>query len=221
MRDIISVSNMTKDYGEGRGIFGFDFSVREGEVFGLVGTNGSGKTMLMRAISGLILPTSGYVEVDGKRIGKDIDFPQDIGVLIENPGFIGSYSGFKNLKLLASLKNKVKDEQICKLMKQLALDPNDEKKYRKYSLGMKQKLGIIAAIMEEPEIIILDEPFNALDEKSCEIVNEMLFKIKANNKIIIIACHDKEELFKIADVVYVIENGEVKKTIDVKAEKNN
>lgn len=198
-----------------------NMSLSSGNIYGFQGKNGSGKTMLMRAISGLILPTSGYVEVDGKRIGKDIDFPQDIGVLIENPGFIGSYSGFKNLKLLASLKNKVKDEQICKLMKQLALDPNDEKKYRKYSLGMKQKLGIIAAIMEEPEIIILDEPFNALDEKSCEIVNEMLFKIKVNNKIIIIACHDKEELFKIADVVYVIENGEVKKTIDVKAEKNN
>lgn len=198
-----------------------NMSLSSGNIYGFQGKNGSGKTMLMRAISGLILPTSGYVEVDGKRIGKDIDFPQDIGVLIENPGFIGSYSGFKNLKLLASLKNKVKDEQICKLMKQLALDPNDEKKYRKYSLGMKQKLGIIAAIMEEPEIIILDEPFNALDEKSCEIVNEMLFKIKAKNKIIIIACHDKEELFKIADVVYVIENGEVKKTIDVKAEKNN
>lgn len=198
-----------------------NMSLSSGNIYGFQGKNGSGKTMLMRAISGLILPTSGYVEVDGKRIDKDIDFPQDIGVLIENPGFIGSYSGFKNLKLLASLKNKVKDEQICKLMKQLALDPNDEKKYRKYSLGMKQKLGIIAAIMEEPEIIILDEPFNALDEKSCEIVNEMLFKIKANNKIIIIACHDKEELFKIADVVYVIENGEVKKTIDVKAEKNN
>ena len=198
-----------------------NMSLSSGNIYGFQGKNGSGKTMLMRAISGLILPTSGYVEVDGKRIGKDIDFPQDIGVLIENPGFIGSYSGFKNLKLLASLKNKVKDEQICKLMKQLALDPNDEKKYRKYSLGMKQKLGIIAAIMEEPEIIILDEPFNALDEKSCEIVNEMLFKIKANNKIIIIACHDKEELFTIADLVYVIENGEVKKTIDVKAEKNN
>lgn len=188
-----------------------NMSLSSGNIYGFQGKNGSGKTMLMRAISGLILPTSGYVEVDGKRIGKDIDFPQDIGVLIENPGFIGSYSGFKNLKLLASLKNKVKDEQICKLMKQLSLDPNDEKKYKKYSLGMKQKLGIIAAIMEKPEIIILDEPFNALDEKSCEIVNDMLFKLKADNKIIIIACHDKEELFKIADVVYVIENGEVKK----------
>lgn len=198
-----------------------NISLTSGNIYGFQGKNGSGKTMLMRAISGLILPTSGYVEVDGKRIGKDIDFPQDIGVLIENPGFIGSYSGFENLRLLASLKNRVSDEKIAELMKQLSLDPADNKKFRKYSLGMKQKLGIIAAIMEEPEIIILDEPFNALDEKSCEIVNDMLLKLKADNKIIIIACHDKEELFRIADVVYVIENGEVKNTINVKAEDNN
>ena len=198
-----------------------NISLTSGNIYGFQGKNGSGKTMLMRAISGLILPTSGYVEVDGKRIGKDIDFPQDIGVLIENPGFIGSYSGFENLRLLASLKNRVSDEKIADLMKQLSLDPADNKKFRKYSLGMKQKLGIIAAIMEEPEIIILDEPFNALDEKSCEIVNDMLLKLKADNKIIIIACHDKEELFRIADVVYVIENGEVKNTINVKAEDNN
>ena len=198
-----------------------NISLTSGNIYGFQGKNGSGKTMLMRAISGLILPTSGYVEVDGKRIGKDIDFPQDIGVLIENPGFIGSYSGFENLRLLASLKNRVSDEKIAELMKQLSLDPADSKKFRKYSLGMKQKLGIIAAVMEEPEIIILDEPFNALDEKSCEIVNDMLLKLKADNKIIIIACHDKEELFRIADVVYVIENGEVKNTINVKAEDNN
>lgn len=198
-----------------------NISLTSGNIYGFQGKNGSGKTMLMRAISGLILPTSGYVEVDGKRIGKDIDFPQDIGVLIENPGFIGSYSGFENLRLLASLKNRVSDEKIADLMKQLSLDPADNKKFRKYSLGMKQKLGIIAAVMEEPEIIILDEPFNALDEKSCEIVNDMLLKLKADNKIIIIACHDKEELFRIADVVYVIENGEVKNTINVKAEDNN
>ena len=123
-----------------------NISLTSGNIYGFQGKNGSGKTMLMRAISGLILPTSGYVEVDGKRIGKDIDFPQDIGVLIENPGFIGSYSGFENLRLLASLKNKVSDEKIAELMKQLSLDPADNKKFRKYSLGMKQKLGIIAAI---------------------------------------------------------------------------
>lgn len=217
----IEVHNYEKTISSNKVLSNVNISFSSGNIYGFQGKNGSGKTMLMRAISGLILPTSGYVEIDGKRIGKDIDFPQNIGVLIENPGFIGSYSGFKNLKLLSSLKDKIDDEQIFKLMRQFALDPNDEKKFKKYSLGMKQKIGIIAAVMENPEIIILDEPFNALDEKSCESVIDMLFKLKSENKIIIIACHDKEELFRIADIVYVIENGEVKKTINVKEEKNN
>lgn len=217
----IEVHNYEKTVSSNTLLKNVNMTLSGGSIYGFQGKNGSGKTMLMRAISGLILPTSGYVEIDGKRIGRDIDFPQDIGVLIENPGFIGSYSGFKNLKLLASLKNKVSDERISELMKQFSLDPNDDKKFRKYSLGMKQKLGIIAAVMEDPELIILDEPFNALDEKSCEILNEMLNKLKADNKIIIIACHDKEELFSIADTIYVIENGEVKRTIDVKTETNN
>jgi len=217
----IEVHDYEKTVSSNKLLSNVNISLSSGNIYGFQGKNGSGKTMLMRAISGLILPTSGYVEIDGKRIGKDIDFPQNIGVLIENPGFIGSYSGFKNLKLLSSLKNKIDDEQIFKLMRQFALDPNDEKKFKKYSLGMKQKIGIIAAVMENPEIIILDEPFNALDEKSCEIVIDMLFKLKSENKIIIIACHDKEELFRIADIIYVIENGEVKKTINVKEEKNN
>lgn len=217
----IEVHDYDKKVSSNKVLSNVNISFSSGNIYGFQGKNGSGKTMLMRAISGLILPTSGYVEIDGKRIGKDIDFPQNIGVLIEKPGFIGSYSGFKNLKLLSSLKNKIDDEQIFKLMRQFALDPNDEKKFKKYSLGMKQKIGIIAAVMENPEIIILDEPFNALDEKSCESVIDMLFKLKSENKIIIIACHDNEELFRIADIVYVIENGEVKKTINVKEEKNN
>ena len=217
----IEVHDYDKKVSSNKVLSNVNISFSSGNIYGFQGKNGSGKTMLMRAISGLILPTSGYVEIDGKRIGKDIDFPQNIGVLIEKPGFIGSYSGFKNLKLLSSLKNKIDDEQIFKLMRQFALDPNDEKKFKKYSLGMKPKIGLIAAVMENPEIIILDEPFNALDEKSCESVIDMLFKLKSENKIIIIACHDNEELFRIADIVYVIENGEVKKTINVKEEKNN
>ena len=185
-----------------------NMSLSSGNIYGFQGKNGSGKTMLMRAISGLILPTSGYVEVDGKRIGKDIDFPQDIGVLIENPGFIGSYSGFKNLKLLASLKNKVKDEQICKLMKQLALDPNDEKKYRKYSLGMKQRLGIALAIMEDPEILILDEPTNALDKDGVETVKEIIEKRK-KNAVTIVASHEESVLKEIADEIFVFSDGKM------------
>ena len=142
-------------------------------------------------------------------------------MLIESPGFISSYSGYKNLKLLASLKKKASDEIIRDKMRELSLNPDDVKKYKKYSLGMKQKLGIIAATMENPDIIILDEPFNALDEKSCKVVNDIILNYKSKNKIIIIACHDKEELYKLADVVYVIENGEVVRTVNVKENENN
>ncbi len=217
----IKVFNYEKIISKNKILSNINISMSGGNIYGFQGKNGSGKTMLMRAISGLILPTFGYVEIDGKRIGKDIDFPQSIGMLIESPGFISSYSGYKNLKLLASLKKKASDEIIRDKMRELSLNPDDVKKYKKYSLGMKQKLGIIAATMENPDIIILDEPFNALDEKSCKVVNDIILNYKSKNKIIIIACHDKEELYKLADVVYVIENGEVVRTVNVKENENN
>jgi ABC-2 type transport system ATP-binding protein len=217
----IKVCNYEKIISKNKILSNINISMSGGNIYGFQGKNGSGKTMLMRAISGLILPTFGYVEIDGKRIGKDIDFPQSIGMLIESPGFISSYSGYKNLKLLASLKKKASDEIIRDKMRELSLNPDDVKKYKKYSLGMKQKLGIIAATMENPDIIILDEPFNALDEKSCKVVNDIILNYKSKNKIIIIACHDKEELYKLADVVYVIENGEVVRTVNVKENENN
>lgn len=188
--------------------------LESGKVYGLQGKNGSGKTMLMRAVSGLINPTSGYVSIDGKILGKDIDFPQSLGLLIENPGFIESYTGFKNLKLLASINSKTSDETICGLMERLNLDPQDKKKYKKYSLGMKQKIGVIATVMEDPELIILDEPFNALDEKSSEIVAEIIEEQKNQGKLVIVSCHDKEELEKIADVIFVIENGKIIRTVN-------
>ena len=124
-----------------------------GKVYGLRGKNGSGKTMLMRAICGLITPDSGIIDIDGKILGKDISFPESIGVLIENPAFIGNYTGFKNLKVLASIQNRIGDEQIRKALEDIGLDPDDKRTYRKYSLGMKQKLGIAAAVMENPDII--------------------------------------------------------------------
>ena len=163
-----------------------------GKVYGLRGKNGSGKTMLMRAICGLITPDSGIIDIDGKILGKDISFPESIGVLIENPAFIGNYTGFKNLKVLASIQNRIGDEQIRKALEDIGLDPDDKRTYRKYSLGMKQKLGIAAAVMENPDIIILDEPINALDEVSVEKVHDILEEQKKRGAVIIIACHDKE-----------------------------
>lgn len=180
-----------------------------GKVYGLRGKNGSGKTMLMRAICGLITPDSGIIDIDGKILGKDISFPESIGVLIENPAFIGNYTGFKNLKVLASIQNRIGDEQIRKALEDIGLDPDDKRTYRKYSLGMKQKLGIAAAVMENPDIIILDEPINALDEVSVEKVHDILEEQKKRGAVIIIACHDKEELDQLSDVIIEISDGRI------------
>ena len=180
-----------------------------GRIYGLRGKNGSGKTMLMRSICGLILPTEGTIRINGEILHKDISFPRSIGALIENPGFIAEYSGFKNLSTLASIKKAVTTEEIRSLMQKMELDPDDKKKFKKYSLGMKQKIGIIAAIMEQPELIVLDEPINALDEKSVNIVKELLLEQRKRGALIIISCHDKEELEFLADEVFCLENGKV------------
>lgn len=180
-----------------------------GKVYGLRGKNGSGKTMLMRAICGLITPDSGIIDINGKILGKDISFPESIGVLIENPAFIGNYTGFKNLKVLASIQNRIGDEQIRKALEDIGLDPDDKRTYRKYSLGMKQKLGIAAAVMENPDIIILDEPINALDEVSVEKVHDILDEQKKRGAVIIITCHDKEELDQLSDEIIEISDGRI------------
>ena len=180
-----------------------------GKVYGLRGKNGSGKTMLMRAICGLITPDSGIIDINGKILGKDISFPESIGVLIENPAFIGNYTGLKNLKVLASIQNRIGDEQIRKALEDIGLDPDDKRTYRKYSLGMKQKLGIAAAVMENPDIIILDEPINALDDVSVEKVHDILEEQKKRGAVIIIACHDKEELDQLSDEIIEISDGRI------------
>ena len=181
-----------------------------GKIYGLSGKNGSGKTMLMRAICGLIRPTEGYVSIDGQVIGKDISFPPSVGVLIESPSFISYYSGFKNLQLLASIKNIADDDTIKGLMTRLDLDPENKKRYKKYSMGMKQKIGIIAAVMEKPDLIILDEPINALDEKSAQTLKEMLNEYKEDGALIIISCHDREELEFLSDEIVYLADGKVK-----------
>lgn len=188
-----------------------DINVRfePGVVYGLKGKNGSGKTMLMRAICGLIRPTAGSVDIDGKILGKDMSFPESIGVLIENPSFLPGCTGFENLEILASIQKKIGAEEIEEALKAVGLEPSDKRKYKKYSLGMKQKLGIAAAIMEHPDIIILDEPINAIDEEGVVLVEEILKKEKERGAVIIIACHDKEEMERLADEIICIEDGKI------------
>ena len=161
------------------------------------------------SICGLISATEGTVEIDGKILRKDMTFPDSVGVLIENPAFIGNYTGFKNLKVLASIQNRVDDEHIREVIHQVGLDPDDKRTYRKYSLGMKQKLGIAAAYMENPDLIILDEPINALDEAGAKQVHEILEEQKKRGALIIIACHDKEELEMLSDEIIEISEGRI------------
>ena len=190
-----------------------------GKVYGLRGKNGSGKTMLMRAICGLITPDSGIIDIDGKILGKDISFPESIGVLIENPSFISNYTGFKNLKILASIQNRISDDEIRDAIRKVGLDPDDKRTFKKYSLGMKQRLGIAAAIMERPDIVILDEPINALDEAGAGLIKGLLDELKANGSLIIIACHDTEELNYLSDEIYEIYDGEITGHIEHPGEK--
>lgn len=184
-------------------------TLTSGKIYGLRGKNGSGKTMLMRAIAGLLIPDSGSVIINGKTLHKDISFPESIGILIENPSFLPQYTGFKNLKLLAGLTGNISDDEIRTALDRVGLDPEDKRTYRKYSLGMKQKLGIANAIMGEPDIIILDEPINALDEESVKKIKKVLLEIRDKDKLIIIACHDREELEYLSDIIYEIKDGSI------------
>jgi ABC-2 type transport system ATP-binding protein len=186
-----------------------DLSLRfeSGRIYGLKGANGSGKTMLMRAICGLIHPTEGYVSIDGQIICRDISFPPSVGILIEHPAFIFKYTGFKNLKMLASLRGAIGDEQVRTALSAVGLDPDDRRTYRKYSLGMKQRLGIAAALMEEPELLLLDEPINALDEDGILLIRDLLLECKKRGALIIVACHDTDELRLLSDEIIEMHEG--------------
>ena len=180
-----------------------------GRIYGLKGQNGCGKTMLMRTMCGLLIPDAGRVVINDKVLHEDMEFPESVGALIENPAFLPGYSGFDNLRLLASLRKGVDKEAVKTAIEKVGLDPSDRRTYRKYSLGMKQKLGIANAIMGEPELIILDEPINALDEESVEKVKKALGALRDDGKLIVIACHDKDELEYLSDVIIEMKEGRI------------
>lgn len=208
---VIQVENVSKIIKGNMVIDCVSAEFSSGKVYGLQGINGSGKTMLMRLISGLIYPTEGRIVIDGKILGKEIAFSESIGILIENPAFLDNYSGFANLKLLASIQNKIDDEQIYKTLERVGLEPDSRKKYKKYSLGMKQKLGIAGAVMEKPEFLILDEPANALDKEGIERLKKIVQEEKERGALIILSCHDSALLEAMADVIYSMENGRLLK----------
>ncbi|WP_342412253.1 ABC transporter ATP-binding protein [Bacillus sp. FSL K6-1560] len=190
MTSYIECKNIVKKLKGNHVLDDISFSIKENEFVVLRGHNGSGKTMILRAIAGLLTLIKGEVSVNGLVIGKDIDFSEHTGLLIEYPSFIPVYSGFQNLKFLASIKKKVSDEEIKEVIRKVGLDPEDKRKVKRYSLGMKQRLGIAQAIMEKPKLLLLDEPTNALDKKGINLILDILKTEKENGTTIVVASHD-------------------------------
>lgn len=203
----IAIQNLSKTIKGNAVIQDISMNLKSGVIYGFKGINGSGKTMLMRLICGLIRPTEGEIRINEKTLGKDLSFPESIGVFLENPAFLDSYSGFQNLKILASIKAVATDEDIRATLSRVGLSPNDKKKYRKYSLGMKQRLGIAAAIMEKPDIVILDEPTNSLDADGVTLVKQIVQEEKVRGALVILSCHDGELLKNLSDEIFLLECG--------------
>ena len=207
---IIVVRNVSLTIGKTQILKDINVELDEGKIHGLIGRNGSGKTMLMKCICGFIKPTNGEIIVDGKHVGKDVDFPKDMGIIIETPGFIPYYSGYKNLKLLAGLNNKIGKDEIRDSMKKVGLDPDLKRHVKKYSLGMRQRLGLAQAIMENPKILVLDEPFNGLDKDGVKEMREYLLSYKDQGKTILICSHSAEDISVLCDTVHEMDKGELK-----------
>lgn len=194
---------------------GVSFEFTDDKIYGLHGKNGSGKTMLLRAICGLILPTKGYAEADGQIIGSDIEFPESVGIIIENMTMLPEYSGIDNLKMLAKIKGIASEIDIRNAIEAVGLDPNDKKRVKAYSLGMKQKLNIAQAIMEKPKLLLLDEPTNALDDETVASVRALLLDMKKQGTLIIIASHNRDDLSTLCDEIIEIDKGKIVKEEEV------
>lgn len=184
-----------------------NLTFESGHIYGLVGRNGSGKTMLLRAICGLIFPDEGRILIDGKQLHTDISFPESCGVIIENTELLPNFSAFDNLKILSKIKNIADDNMIESAIKLVGLDPKSKTKVKSFSLGMKQRLSIAQALFENPDILLLDEPTNALDEDGVNEIRKILLKEKEKNKLIIIASHNKEDISILSDTIISVSNG--------------
>ena len=206
---MIKIEHLTKKFGDAVVLDDISMELVPGRIYGLVGRNGSGKTMLMKHILGFVHPTSGKIVVDGKEIGKDIDMPQNVGAIIENPGFLPEYSGFQNLKFLAMIRGKIGKEEIKEAIRLVGLDPESKKHVGKYSLGMRQRLGLAQALMENPDVLLLDEPLSGLDNDGVQEMHELLIKQKEQGRLLIIASHSKEDIAVLCDEVFRFDKGKM------------
>lgn len=209
MEKVIELLNLSKSFKDKKLYSNVNLTVDKGEAIGIVGSNGSGKSVLFKIMTGLENADSGDIIINGQKIGVDCDFPREVGIMVDSPGYIEYYSGYKNLILLSEIQGIISSSDVMDVMNLVGLDPDDKKTVRTYSTGMKQKLGIAQAIMENQKIILLDEPFNALDFKTNQEIVKVLRRLKADGKTIIMTSHQHEYLEKICDKLYVIENFEL------------
>ena len=208
MDDIaIRVEGVYKRFGTDTVLNNVSRSFERGRIHGIVGNNGSGKTVLMKCICGFLIPTEGEVIVNGKRVGKDVDFPPGLGLIIETPGFLPNMTGVKNLEILASLNKKIGLEQIAAAIRRVGLDPLMKKPVGKYSLGMRQRLGIAQAIMEDPTLLILDEPLNGLDKHGVREMRQLIKGLKEQGKTILLASHNQGDIDELCDTVCEMDAG--------------
>lgn len=203
----ISVQHVFKDFKGEQVLKDVHHDFEEGKIHGIVGNNGSGKTVLMKCICGFMFPSSGKIFVDYEQVGKDMDFPEDLGLIIETPGFLPQYSGVKNLEILASLKKKIGRKQIAETIRRVGLDPSMKKPVGKYSLGMRQRLGIAQAIMEEPSLLILDEPLNGLDKHGVQEMRSLIKGLRDEGRTILLASHNAQDIEELCDTVCEMDGG--------------
>lgn len=210
MEDIIVVENVSKKFGDNLVLDNVCVNFEKGKIHGIIGRNGSGKTMLMKCICGFVPVTSGTITVAGKKVGKDVDVPHNMGIIIETPGFLNSYSGYNNLKFLAGINKKIGKDRIMEVMELVKLDPHNKKHVGKYSLGMRQRLGLAQALMENPDILILDEPMNGLDQSGVDEMRGVLSSLAKRGTTIIMANHNAEDIELLCDTVCEMELGKLR-----------
>lgn len=204
---MIKLKQVNKRFGNDIALTNINARFERGMIHGLVGRNGSGKTVLMKCIAGLVPVTSGKVIVGGKLIGKDIEMPRSLGAIIETPGFLPNYSGFTNLKFLAGIRGEIGDKEIRAAIKRVGLDASSSKRVANYSLGMRQRLGIAQAIMEDPDLLILDEPMNGLDNQGVRDMRKLFSRLRGEGKTILLATHNPNDIDELCDTVYEMDGG--------------
>ena len=212
--DKIELIHVTKKFGQELVLKEVNLTLEQGRVYGIVGNNGSGKTVLMKCICGFLIPTTGLIQVFGSSIGQDVDFPESLGVIIETPGFLTNLTGRKNLEILAGMRRKIGPAEVQQVLEKVGLDPALKKPVANYSLGMRQRLGIAQAIMEDPKLLILDETFNGLDKHGVGEIRKLLLELKEEGKTILLASHNEEDIRILCDEVYEMDGGVLRKCED-------